>query len=91
MELIASGVHFQTDMGCYKRFIFTFPEGVKKRIIDVNENSIQKQHRKEGGTTNEHSGGAASAIDSAGEEEGIGRHVLKQVRMQLTVERALKD
>jgi hypothetical protein len=82
---------------CSKRFTYKFPEGSKKRIVDVNENRTQKQHRKEGETSNEHSGGVPSGADSAGEamdagaEDGIGRHVLKQARMRLTVERALED
>jgi hypothetical protein len=83
--------------GRSKRFAYKFSDGLKKRIVDVNENRTQKQHRKEAETSNEHSEGATSVVNSAGEvmdaraEEGIGRHILKQARMLLTVERALKD
>jgi hypothetical protein len=96
-DLIERGVHFRAKMGCYMQFIYKFPKDLKNRILGLKEKGIQRQHRKEGETSNEHSGDAASGVDSAGEtmeaaqEGGIERHVLMRARLRLSVECALED
>jgi hypothetical protein len=95
-DLLESGVRFRADMGCYKRFISKFPECLKKWILDIHGNRIQKPCEKEG-ETSEQSTGTGSGIGSvgeamdAGEEEGIGGHILTRTRMRITVKHARED
>jgi hypothetical protein len=93
-DLLESGVNFRADMGCFKRFIYKFPLYLKRRILNVNSNRVRRERNREESTSKQTgSTGANSSGDTldAGMEEGIGRHILREGRVRLMVERALED
>jgi hypothetical protein len=87
VDMIENGVDFRVD-NCYRRFVRHFPDYVKRSILDLKGNLIK---RVPGGKSS-HAAGTShddlSGVLDIGMEEGIGRAILTQARVRLTVERA---
>lgn len=91
-DLLDNGINFQVGMDSYKRFIAKYPQYLKKRILDVRGNLMNKGRSGRapgpGESMMESSGssgaGSTSASDQAhgmldaGMEEGIGQNILNQ-------------
>ncbi|KAK8842310.1 hypothetical protein M9Y10_025887 [Tritrichomonas musculus] len=103
IDLIESGKNFNVDM-CFRQFVRTFPEYLKKNIIDLKGNFIynQKVQKSSGNqSTNSSSNNGSSKNFSSSSsssssmselevavEEGIGKVLLNQSKIRLALQRA---
>ncbi|KAK8852645.1 hypothetical protein M9Y10_017633 [Tritrichomonas musculus] len=103
IDLIESGKNFNVDM-CFRQFVRTFPEYLKKGIIDLKGNFIynQKTQKTSGNqssaSNNSNSNGSSKNFSSNSStsqselevavEEGIGKVLLNQSKIRLALQRA---
>jgi MFS family permease len=87
-ELLEAGANFLRD-NCFRRFVRTWPHFLKHRIVDSKGGLVQNErHSSRSASTRDHSN-LNETLDQA-VEESIGRAILLQARLRLTVERAFE-
>jgi PAS domain S-box-containing protein len=91
-ELLESGANFLKD-GCFRRFVRRWPRYLKQRIVDTKGRLHQgERHKSESSSLSSSSSSNMSlggTLDQA-IEESVGRNVLLQSRVRLTVERTFQ-
>jgi guanylate cyclase len=81
-HMIESGIDFRVD-ACFRRFVRKFPEYLRLGIVDTKGNLVKV---RSGSQTSRSSSVREDVLD-AGVEEGIGRQILYDAGVRLTVER----
>jgi hypothetical protein len=87
-DMIENGIDFRVD-NCFRRFIRRFPDFLKRGVVDVKGNTVKHT----GTSKTNHTAGSSQRDGSGGDldigvEEGIGKAIIPQARLRLTVERA---
>jgi hypothetical protein len=83
LEMIENGFNFRVD-ACFRRFVRKFPEYLKLHVVDTRGNLTKMTS----GSQASISSSLGSEVLDAGVEEGIGRQILLDAGVRLTVERA---
>jgi len=94
--LIDQGYSFSVDYA-YKAFIRTFPDYLKKKIVDVKGNILANGLPKKG-SSSQNSGPPSGQIESLGSsdmldaevEEQIGKQLFRNARMRISLQNSLR-
>ncbi|OHT03849.1 Adenylate and Guanylate cyclase catalytic domain containing protein [Tritrichomonas foetus] len=100
-NMIESGRNYNVDT-CYRHFVMTFPQFLKKNIIDMKGNFIKISRGKKSGSVsstsinNSSSQGISMTSSSSAQldlqvEECIGKNLLKNARVRLALQRATQN
>jgi len=93
-ELIELGFNFSYDLA-FRSLVASFPDYVKKNVIDLKGNIITKKSHKKGSHSSDHkdSSGPLSATSEldAELEESMARKLFKQPKTRLALHHSLKD